>query len=715
MALPPGHPCFHLRRTAEGRIVVKNITTDGSVEVDSRSLESDDEWELKDRDIVSIYGWKDSKKTELAYLYGLDPESLELVRQSPGWRGASVSAKGVTKTFKRADGDVVGVSNVSFEIAPSTFVGVYGASGIGKSVLINSLVAPDGGRLDSGEMLVDGAPGAGNPSIAYLPQHLSFPLVLKVKEIIRQGRVRSGCSYERKKRILELCHVEPSWDDLRFKALSGGQQRRLALAMALLDERVRLVVADEPTTGFDIGTEREVMRGLRRLVRLENVTVVVVTHSAFALPIFDKVLVLSKTARSFGAGLCVDSQWLPEYFPEELRRIPQDADRLIALYEGRVSPLLAVRNKFQSPYYHMPPAKIGVVRKLHSFGRQCLSWTSNCCKMALRQKTFVCFVILSILCVLMIQQGTCCSRRSNEVFLSFMVLCAPWLCATYTAMFGSEILNWFSWEKLSGGSTRSFCVGILGGLMLPYLCISLIFTAGLLFSPNMERVVDEAYVALSKLKAEKCISRYFTTEDKRAYDARMQDGDWKKCHPFWADPPQTRVGKVELGCADSQGKCYCRDFAAVNRKEANASLSRVPWRLAVDQWALLTLICLIGGTMGLAAIALFRDAKTAALLIVMLFIGFIMLSRVCVEPSGCMLALKYSVAGKLEATDARWVPLTYLSYFGIGRYAYNVLAYPICGAYLYDWLPLLGWAVISMSIALRRFANQMQNWRAFDR
>ena len=396
-SFPPEHPCFHLRRTAEGCVVVKNITTDVSVEVDSRSIEPGAEWELMDCDIVSIYGWKDFKKTELAYLYGLDPESQELIRQGPDWRGASVSAKGVTKTFTRADGDVVGVSSVSFEIAPSTFVGVYGASGIGKSVLINSLVAPDGGSLDSGEMLVDGAPGAGNPSIAYLPQHLSFPPVLKVKEIIRQGRVRSGCNHERKKRILKLCHVEPSWDDLRFKALSGGQQRRLALAMALLDERVRLVVADEPTTGFDIGTEREVMRGLRRLVRLENVTVVVVTHSAFALPIFDKVLVLSKTARNSGAGLCVDSQWLPEYFPEELRRIPQDADRLIALYEGRVSPLMAVRNKFQSPYYHMPPAKRGVVRKLHSFGRQCLSWTSNCCKMALRQKTFVSFVILSIL------------------------------------------------------------------------------------------------------------------------------------------------------------------------------------------------------------------------------------------------------------------------------------------------------------------------------
>lgn len=724
--LPPESPHFRLRYTEEGRVAVKNITADGFVEVDCYRIEPNQEWVLEDRNIVSIYGWRinpsgerDCATDELAYLYGLDPKSLGLVRHRPDRHGASVQAVNVEKTFKRADGSLAGISDVSFSIAPSTLVGVYGESGIGKSVLINSLVAPDGGNLQSGTMLVDGMKIAGNTGIAYLPQRLSFPDMLTVKEIIRQGQVRSGCSEKRKRRILELCQVKlegrGSWGSLRFRTLSGGQQRRLALAMALLDEGVRLVVADEPTTGFDIGTEREVMRGLRRLVRLENITVIVVTHSVFALPIFDKVLVLSKSGQESGARLCFDSQWVPEYFPEELRRIPQDADRLTALYEGCVTQNMTVRNKFQSPYCHEAPKRPGVVRKLHSFGRQCLAWMSNCGKMAIRQKTFMRFVGLSFLCVLMIQQGTCCSVRSNEVFLSFMVLCAPWLCATYTAMFGSELLGWFSWEKLSGGSSRSFCVGVLGGLLLPYMCISFVFTIGLFFTPNMERAVDEVYVALPFEKARECISRYFNEDGRRDYDDSIRKRDWKEYQRVWADPPQLKVGVSELGCDDTQGKSYRRDYVSESRGIADASRSVMPWRLAAVQWVLMTLICLVGGSMGFAAIAWFRDAKSAVLLIVILFIGFIMLSRVCVERPDCMFALRFSSGEKLDATDARWIPLVCLSYLGIGRYAYNVLVYPLRGAYLYDWIPLLGWTAVCLGIALRRLANPMQNWRAFDR
>ncbi len=727
--LPPENPRFRIRRNDVGRVLVTNIMTVGSVEVDCYSLKPNEEWELEDNNIVSIYGWKIETESgtscagnELEYLYGFDPKSLELVRHDPDRHGASVEAKGVVKTFKRADGSLAGISDVSFTIAPSTLVGVYGESGIGKSVLINSLVAPDGGNLQSGSMLVDGVePVSGNPGIAYLPQRLNFPDTLKAREIVRQGTVRSGCSRERKKRILELCHVKldgpGGWGNQRFRALSGGQQRRLALAMALLDDRVRLVVADEPTTGFDIGTERDVMRGLRRLVRLENITVIVVTHSVFALPIFDKVLVLSKckSEKKSGAGLCFDSMWLPEFFPKKLKQIPQDADRLTALYEGLVSQNRAVKLKLQSPYYHEKP-KPGIVRKLHSFGRQCITWTSNCSKMALRQKTFARFVGLSFLCVLMIQLGTCCSSRFSEIFLSFMALCAPWLCATYTAMFGSELLGWYSWEKLSGGSSRGFCFGVLGGLLLPYMCISLIFTMGLFFPPNMERIVDEAYIALSRMNVGTCVSRYIADSDKSSYDSEMQSRSFRKDQRVLKDPPQLMVGDPELGCEDSQGKCYRRDYASVNRERADNSLrSWMPWRLVGVQWVLLTLICLVGGTMGLAAIAWFRDAKSAVLLVVILFIGFIMLSRVCVEFTGCMYALKFSSGSVLSDTDVRWIPLVYLSYLGIGRYAYNVLVYPLQGAYLYDWLPLLGWATGCLIITLRRLANPMQNWKAFER
>ena len=727
--LPPENPCFRLS-AVEGRVAVKNIMTDGFVEVDCYRLEPGEEWELEDDNIVSIYGWSIGSESEtscagneIEYLYGFDPKSLELIRHNPDRHGASVQVEDVSKTFKRADGSLAGISDVSFTIAPSTLIGVYGESGIGKSVLISSLVAPDGGSLQSGRVLVDGAETvSGNPGIAYLPQRLRFPDTLTAKEIVRQGEVRSGCSRERKKRILELCHVKLDgpgcWGNQQFRVLSGGQQRRLALAMALLDERVRLIVADEPTTGFDVGTEREVMRGLRRLVRLENITVIVVTHSVFALPIFDKVLVLSKCKpeQKSGAGLCFDSMWLPEFFPEALKRIPQDADRLTALYEGLISQDRAVKLKFQSPFDHPKPKPDGMVRKLHSFGRQCITWAANCIRMALRQKTFGRFMWLSFFCVLAVQLGTCCSSRFNVLFLTFTALCAPWLCATYTAMFGAELLGWVSWEKLSGGSSRSFCAGILGGLLLPYMCISLIFTTGLFFPLNMERIVDEAYIALSRINVGMCVSRYITDSDKSSYESEVQSRSFRENQRMFKDPPQLMVGNPELGCEDSQGADYRRDYASVNRDKADNPLrSGTPLRLIIVQWSLVTLLCLVGGTIGLAAISFSRDAKTAVLSVVILFIGFIMLSRVCVESDACMYALKFSSGAVLSETDVRWIPLVYLSYLGIGRYAYNVLVYPLKGAYLYDWLPLLGWAVVCLSIAMRQFANPIKNWKAVER
>lgn len=723
VTLPPEQPSLLLYCSTEGRVVVKNITVDSFVEVDCYRLGPKEELVLEDGSIVSIYGWRDDinlnedrGNRELAYLYGLDPKSLELVRHHPDRHGASVQAENVAKTFKRSDGTLAGIKDVSFEIAPSTLVGVYGESGIGKSVLINSLIVPNSDCQYSGRVLVDGMPVSKESGIAYLPQRLSFPDVLTAREIISQSQSRVGCTDERKKRILELCHVElDKWGTVRCGRLSGGQQRRLALAAALLDERVRAIVADEPTTGLDIGTERDVMRGLRRLVRLENVTVIVVTHSVYALPIFDKVLVLCKSEGKSAARLCFDSKWLPDFFPEELKLIRQDSDRLTALFEGRVSQNFVVRNKFQSPYYRqISGERVSVVKKFHSFTRQAISWISNVVKMAIRQKTFWYFLLLSTVCVLMIQQGTCQSPSRCETFLCFMSLCAPWLCATYTAMFGAELLKWFSWEKISGGSSRSFCAGILGGLLLPYACISLIFTIGLFFPINMERVVDETYSFLSGRSSQSAIVRFLNEDDKNQY-ANDMSGEWRNdafAPRVWLDPPQLEVGIAHLGCKESQGGPYSQDYAAVCRSEAQP---KSIWTLMLIQWGVMTMICFVGGTIGLAAISLFRDAKTSVLAIVILFIAFIMLSRVCVLKTECMLALKFSNAGKLNSSDVGWIPLIYMSYLGIGRFAYNVLVYPLHGAFLYDFLPLLGWGVSSIIVVLKKLGSRRDSWKAFDR
>ena len=712
-SFPPEQPQFLLRCLDGDQVMVKNISPDRNVEVDCYTLEPNQEVTLEDGNIVSVYGWEMPgvfSNHKLAYLYGFDPTSRRIVRHDPDRHGAHVKVERATKIY---DGGVAGIRDVTFEIMPSTLVGVYGQSGVGKSVLINSIVSPVGSELDRGSVTIDDIPVAGNPHVAYLPQHLNFPANLKVREIIRQGVCRTGCSRGHKRQVLELCHLT-EMDDRLFRQLSGGQQRRLALAMALLDSSVSLVIADEPTTGLDISTERDVMRGLRRLVRLHNITVVVVTHSVSALPIFDKVLVLAKPDKGRAATLCFDSQWLPAYFPDKLRRIPQDAARLAALFEGLVAQDIPVRNKFGTPHDHIVGGgRLGVVNKLHSWGRQALSWEVNCSRLVLRQKkTLGYFWGLSILCAFMIQQGTGCSSRRSEVFLSFMALCAPWLCATYTAMFSADLLRWFSWGKLYGGSSRSFEAGVLSGLMLPYMGIALVFTLGIFVAPRMDRVVSESYTMLKSAGLESRVSRFFREGVLDEYERSIRDPDWAGGNSVLDDIPQVRVGNEELGC-DSQGELYRNDYASISRGLAESAQSVFPWRLFVVQWLQMLLICLVGGMMGLAATALFREARTAALGIVILYICFIMLSRICVEQSSCMYALTYSSEGQIDRwTDAKWIPLVYMSYLGIGRYVYNVLVYPLQWRYLLDWLPLLGWFALCGGIAWRRLANTQKNWEA---
>lgn len=711
---PPETPMFRLRVLDGGQwTTVTNISNDRIVEVDCYTLAPNDKVLLEDQNIVSIYGWESTGTGDdrpLAYLYGFDPASKRLVRHDPDRHGAYVKFHEATKRYTSGK-CVSGIEKVSFEIMPSTLVGVYGPSGAGKTVLINSLVSPVGNELDEGFVKIDDVSAAGNPYVAYLPQHLNFPDKLTVGEIIKHGVSRTGCDAVHMNRVLDQCHLTEFGDRLYGK-LSGGQQRRLALAMALLDSSVRLIVADEPTTGLDIATEREVMRGLRRLVRLHNVTVVVVSHSVSALPIFDKVIVLSKPSENQAAKLCFDSQWLPEYFPCELRRISQDSERLTALFEGQVAQDIPVKNKFGTPHDHaVGSGRQSVVHKLHSWWRQALSWVANCSRLVFRQKkTLAVFLGLAVLCAIMIQLGTGCGGRRNEVFLSFMSLCAPWLCATYTVMFGADLLKWFSWGKLYGGSARSFETGVLGGLMIPYACVALIFTLGLFFKPNMNRIVGESYKMLERVGAESCISRYFSEAGLSDYEKEVSRPYWHEGQPVFDQAPQIEASTAQLGCDESQGYAYSRDFYS-----AGLSASAFPWKFIVIQWGLMSIICLIGGSMGLAAIAWFREAKTAVLAIVILYICFIMLSRICVDPPSCMYALTCSSEGRLPSKEAKWIPLIYMSYLGIGRYVYNVLAYPLKGVYLYDWLPLIGWYVGCIGITWRRLANIRRNWVVFAR
>ncbi len=188
-----------------------------------------------------------------------------------------VSAQGVVKRF----GSLAALDGVSLDIAPGEFFGLLGPNGAGKSTFM-SLIA--GLRsLDAGTLTVDGAGAAGSAearhSIGLVPQHIAlYPDLSAESNLAIFGglyRLRGRSLQERIGRVLAAVQLSDRRQD-PVKTFSGGMQRRLNLAAALLHEP-RLLLCDEPTVGVDPQSRNAIFDFLQTLNR-EGMTVIYSTH-----------------------------------------------------------------------------------------------------------------------------------------------------------------------------------------------------------------------------------------------------------------------------------------------------------------------------------------------------------------------------------------------------------------------------------------------------
>ncbi|HSP72580.1 MAG TPA: ABC transporter ATP-binding protein [Gaiellaceae bacterium] len=178
--------------------------------------------------------------------------------------------QGVTKRF----GAVTALDDVTVSILPATTVALLGPNGAGKSTLIALLLGlrrPDSGCVS----LLGGDPRhpLQRRRVGYAPQDVGFPQTLRVREVAR----------------LVADHVEAAdTDDVldafgvlglarrQVGGLSGGQRRRLAVALAFLGEP-RLVVLDEPTAGLDADGRRAVWQAIEH-ARRRDASILLATH-----------------------------------------------------------------------------------------------------------------------------------------------------------------------------------------------------------------------------------------------------------------------------------------------------------------------------------------------------------------------------------------------------------------------------------------------------
>ena len=193
------------------------------------------------------------------------------------------------------------LSQISASFSRGQFIAVIGPSGCGKSTLLKMIAGIAAGD-EEGTIHWDGrnlAEEDFNPSeFGYVPQFSIAHEDLTVGECVEySARLRvSGQSGEERDSMVDRLLEEVGMGEFRerpVKVLSGGQKRRLALAMELVSSPP-ILLCDEVTSGLDPRSEDDIVTLLRNVARDGNRLVMSVTHSLKHLDSYDAVVVLYK-------------------------------------------------------------------------------------------------------------------------------------------------------------------------------------------------------------------------------------------------------------------------------------------------------------------------------------------------------------------------------------------------------------------------------------
>lgn len=197
-----------------------------------------------------------------------------------------ISVRSISKYYRPGQVTFTAVDNVSLDVTQGEFLAITGRSGVGKSTLLSLI----GGlvRPSSGMICVDGIDlnSLGDPAlsalraqkIGFVFQFASLLPTLTVLENVQLPSLFANRSTNAK-RALDLLQMVGLSDKARNypSQLSGGQQRRVAVARALMNQPA-VLLADEPTGDLDVATEADVLE-LFRSLNTQGMTILLVTHN----------------------------------------------------------------------------------------------------------------------------------------------------------------------------------------------------------------------------------------------------------------------------------------------------------------------------------------------------------------------------------------------------------------------------------------------------
>ncbi|MEI8166814.1 MAG: ABC transporter ATP-binding protein [Chloroflexales bacterium] len=206
----------------------------------------------------------------------------------------------LARRYQMGKSAVDALRGVDLAVLPGEFVALVGPSGSGKSTLlhlIGGLVRPTGGEVWVGGLELGRS--TDKQLVVYRRDTLGFIFqsfnLLPIKtawENVAVPMMLAGVpTAQRKGRAMELLEQLGLGQrgDHRPSELSGGEQQRVAIARSLAN-RPRLILADEPTGNLDSRTGGEIMALLRRLVRDEGLTLLLVTHDMGVARYADRIV-----------------------------------------------------------------------------------------------------------------------------------------------------------------------------------------------------------------------------------------------------------------------------------------------------------------------------------------------------------------------------------------------------------------------------------------
>ncbi len=247
-----------------------------------------------------------------------------------------IQARELRKSF----GEIIAVDGVSFELQPGESFGLLGPNGAGKTTTLSILTGVL--RPDAGEVVLEGRPLSGDPNarraLGIAPQSIAlYDELTAAENLTFFARLYGLAGAELKDRVrwaLDFAELTDRGGD-RVKTFSGGMQRRLNMAAALV-HNPSVIVFDEPTVGVDPQSRNHIFDRIESL-RAEGRTMIYTTHyMEEAQRLCDRVAIMDR-GRILDVGTVddlIDRHGGSSVVAAELTKLPDDPGLLPAPLDG---------------------------------------------------------------------------------------------------------------------------------------------------------------------------------------------------------------------------------------------------------------------------------------------------------------------------------------------------------------------------------------------